>query len=361
MKYIKLFESFRRNIDTLSLVDVENYLYELVDLGFMKINSCSFVTDEHDPNFSIIDDRQKRGFNYNLYNDEEFIINPYHYMKYRNWLFDIRTTIKLDIDIPQPRNRVRGNLDISGYIKSLLKRYFSKIEKIYNVNIFCFINREDIYGDIIGKVSIYIQERPPIKYNESIKSESTLLIIDVQKSFSEYFNDLYLNKLKKYAMTFNNVYQLWDNHIDGKNVDKDYLYDPNEEAQINHEDLYDFPNQVDIIEKRYNYDVDVDFYKKILSKEVYNDIKSKESNLKKGQFFSTTEGTIIVYIGNNHKWFHVPKKLYDLFNEYKGKEITVVGGARGECLDDVVTAGESIGVKINVNYLYTYSASQSYF
>jgi 2-succinyl-5-enolpyruvyl-6-hydroxy-3-cyclohexene-1-carboxylate synthase len=33
---------------------------------------------------------------------------------------------------------------------------------------------------------------------------------------------MYLNELKKYCKNFNNVYQIWDNHPDGKNVDSDY-------------------------------------------------------------------------------------------------------------------------------------------
>ena len=69
-------------------------------------------------------------------------------------------------------------------------------------------------------------------------------------------------------------------------MDKDYLYDESPEIPI-HKDLYYFPNQKDIIEKRYNYDVNVDFYKKILDKEVYYKISKmeEEKNLKKGDIF----------------------------------------------------------------------------
>ena len=161
--------------------------------------------------------------------------------------------------------------------------------------------------------------------------------------------------LKKYCNQFSEVYQIFDNHIDGKNVDKDYLYDKNDESD-DHHDLYDFPNQKDVIEKRYNYDVDVEFYKNILDSKVYNKIKSNKS-IKKGQYFPTTEGTVIVYIGNNHQWFQVPKKLYDLFQKLKGKEVTIVGGADSECLEDIVTAGESLGVIMKRDWKYIYSAS----
>jgi len=189
-------------------------------------------------------------------------------------------------------------------------------------------------------------------------SNGTLIIVDVQKSFKKFFSEMYLNELNKYCSNFQNVYQLWDNHIDGKNVDKDYLYEDEPEVPI-HDDLYHFPNQKDLIEKRYNYDVDADFYKKILDKEVYDKISEMEESksLKKGDIFNTKEGTIITYIGNKHVWFQCPKKLYELLKSLNGKEVTIVGGADSECLEDVVTTAESLGVKIKRDYKYIYTAN----
>jgi len=189
-------------------------------------------------------------------------------------------------------------------------------------------------------------------------NQDTLIIVDVQKSFKKYFSEMYLNELKKYCNNFNNVYQIWDNHIDGKNVEKDYLYDENPDIPI-HKDIYHFPNQKDLIEKRYNYDVDADFYKKILDKSVYDVVSKKEEDkdLKKGDIFSTKEGTIITFINNKHVWFHCPIKLYELLKELKGREVTIVGGADSECLEDVVTTAESLGVKIKRDYKFIYTAS----
>jgi len=102
-----------------------------------------------------------------------------------------------------------------------------------------------------------------IKIFENFNQSNVLIVVDVQRSFRKFFSEMYLNELKKYCNTFQFVYQIFDNHVDGVNVDKDYLYDENPDIPI-HDDLYHFPNQTDIIEKRYNYDVDVDFYKKIL-------------------------------------------------------------------------------------------------
>jgi len=197
-----------------------------------------------------------------------------------------------------------------------------------------------------------------IKKFESFQNDSILVIVDVQKSFRRFFSEMYLNELKKYCNNFKYVYQIFDNHSMGKDVDKDYLYDDNPEIPI-HNDLYNFPNQTELIEKRYNYDVDVDFYKKILDKETYDIIKEKENNktIKKGDIFKTKEGTAIVYIGNNHKWFHIPVKLYELFSELKGKEVIIVGGSDSECLEDVYIAGKSMGVKVKRDHRYIYSAN----
>ena len=207
-----------------------------------------------------------------------------------------------------------------------------------------------------------------IKTFESHSSKNVLIIVDVQKSFSKFFTDNYVNQLKDYCQNFGSVYQIWDNHVEGKNVDKDYLYDEDPEMPVNG-DLYHFPNQSDLIEKRYNYDVDADFYKKILDKSVYDEIKSKEDegSLVKGDSFPTKEGTLIVYIANNHVWYHIPKKLHDLFSEISQAQSTnesisvndviLVGGADRECLDDVETAAKVMGVRLKRNDKFIYSAT----
>ena len=208
-----------------------------------------------------------------------------------------------------------------------------------------------------------------LKTFESHGNKDILIIVDVQKSFNSFFTEKYVSELKKYCNEFSKVYQIWDNHVDGKNVDKDYLYDEYPEIPV-HKDLYHFPNQKDLIEKRYQYDVDVDFYKRVLDNDVYKDVKSKEENneLIKGDFFPTNEGTLIVYIGNKHKWYHMPKKLHELFTEVaeaqnlneglvEVRDVILVGGADGECLTDVETAAKAMGVKLRLNHKYIYSAS----
>lgn len=196
-----------------------------------------------------------------------------------------------------------------------------------------------------------------IKVYEDFKKDGILIVVDVQKSFNKFFTDNYLSELKTYCKKFKDVYQIWDNHVNGKNVDKDYLYDENPDIPVE-SDLYQFPNQRDLIEKRYNYDVDADFYIKILSDDVYKEIKEKENNnsLQRGDTFNTKEGTFLIYIGNNHKWYHLPKKLQELFTELKGKEVVMVGGSDQECYLDVETAAKAFGVKIKRDFKYIYSA-----
>jgi hypothetical protein len=123
-------------------------------------------------------------------------------------------------------------------------------------------------------------------------------------------------------------------------------------------DLYKFPKQVDIIEKRYRYDVEIDFFKKELTSSMYKEIKNREENddIKVGEFFETKNGTILVFINNNHNWFECPVKLFNLLKDWKGKQIVIVGGADRECLTDVEVTAKSLGVKVKRNDNYIYSA-----
>lgn len=196
-----------------------------------------------------------------------------------------------------------------------------------------------------------------LKKFESYGNE-TLIIVDVQRSFRRFFTEMYLNELKKYCNNFQNVYQIWDNHHHGKNVDKDYLYDDEPEIPIDG-DLYHFPNQKDLIEKRYRYDVNIDFFRKKMSKKLFNGIKELETSkkLKVGDNFKINNDIILVFIGNNHNWFECPVKLYKLLTNLSNKEVTIVGGADSECLQDIFVTAESLGVNVVRNWKYIYTAT----
>lgn len=184
-----------------------------------------------------------------------------------------------------------------------------------------------------------------------------LLIIDVQKSFSDFFSDNYLSKLAEHCKSFNDVYQIWDNHIDGKNVDVDYLYDETPDVDVNHDDLYHFPNQKKLIEKRYTYDVNISFFEKILDESLYNKIKN--NNFKLGDYYETNKGTSIIYTDNNHKWFHISKRMKEVFEIMKGCTVEIVGGADKECLQDIEIALNHFGIKFKRNEKLIYSAKGS--
>jgi hypothetical protein len=190
-------------------------------------------------------------------------------------------------------------------------------------------------------------------------SKSVLVIVDVQKSFGKFFSDNYLDKLKKYCKQFSEVVQIWDNHPDGKNINPDFIYDAEHPEDAVHDDLYHFPNELKRLEKRYTHNVDIDFFKNILTKEQIADAKSRE--LEPGFFVVSKKDTVIVYVGNNHKWFHLPKSIYYFFKEMKdsGKEVILAGGSCGECLEDLNIAALAVGVNVKINYKYTYSARGS--
>lgn len=199
------------------------------------------------------------------------------------------------------------------------------------------------------------------KFIESLEdyTNDTLLIVDVQKSFKKYYTPYFLNELMKYCKKFKNVYQVWDNHIDG-DTNKDYLYSKKPDIPVNG-DTYTFPNQKDMIEKRYTYNVDINFFKNLLDAETLKEINYKEKNnlLKEGDFFKTNENTYIFYIGNDHVWFHCPLKLHQLFEKYKGKMIVIVGGSEPQCLRDVEVTAKSLGVIVKINYKFTYNSNGS--
>jgi len=67
---------------------------------------------------------------------------------------------------------------------------------------------------------------------ENTKYCNHLIIVDVQKSFRKFFTEMYINLLQKHCENFENVYVIWDNHHEGKNVDKDYLFHESPEIPI---------------------------------------------------------------------------------------------------------------------------------
>ena len=197
-----------------------------------------------------------------------------------------------------------------------------------------------------------------IKLFDNYKSGDTLIIVDVQRSFFKFINNKYLKELNIYCKEFESVIQIFDNHFEEQKPDKDFLYHDEPDVE-NTSDLYKFNNQTEIIEKRYTHNVNIAYFKNILTKEQLVEIKKREqtNSIKIGELFVTTEDTALVYIGNAHKWFHLGKKLYDLFKKLKNKSVVIVGGASDECLEDVLISAKSVGVDVKTNKKFVYSAT----
>jgi len=321
MKYLELFGRFNESSTEDSIEEIEDHFIELIDKNInVEVNSSRLYNNK---NLSIAQkiDNVKRGF---------IITVVYEYHK----------DIFVDGIINKAIERLGRDYDIVGNYKHRACALLHDFDEEENV--------------LKWEINI-----SPKGLNESVNEDSNLMIVDVQKSFSKFFTPNYITQLKEYAKSYSNVYQIWDNHIDGHNVDKDYLYDKKPDTPSMHNDLYAFENQKMLIEKRYSYDVDAKFFKKILDEKTFKIVKEKEKKglLKRGEIFKTNEGTIIVYIGNKHVWFHCPKKLYELLLKLKGKHLTMVGGSDSECLSDVFTTCESIGVLVKRDWGYIYSAT----
>ena len=163
---------------------------------------------------------------------------------------------------------------------------------------------------------------------------NTLVIVDVQKQFDKFIQHDLVEKLSKYSEKFDKVYQIWDTH--------NGVVGP----------THSFPKQIDSIPKK--------FGKNFFSKKVSDFIKKMEDRTAEGTIFSLSEGEgYIVRVDNNHDWFYVNPEIVDLINELKGDKVILVGGADGECLEDVYQAFLAFGLNTKINRRYTYSAKTS--
>lgn len=161
----------------------------------------------------------------------------------------------------------------------------------------------------------------------------TLIIVDVQKEFDKYIQYDLVDSLSKYCENFNKVYQIWDTH--------------NNTVSPTHS----FPRQLDSIPKKYG--------NKHFSKEVKNYIKDIEDNSKEGRTFKLSDGGYIVRVKNNHDWFYVNPEIVDLIFKIKDDDIILVGGADGECLEDVFQTFKTFNLNVTINKKYVYDAKTS--
>lgn len=161
-----------------------------------------------------------------------------------------------------------------------------------------------------------------------------LVIVDVQKEFDEYIQHDLVDALSEYAEKFDEVYQIWDTH--------------NNTVAPTHS----FPGQIDSVPKKYG--------KKHFSDEVKQYMKEIEDSSDEGRTFKLADDEgYIVRVKNNHTWFYVNPEIVDLISKIKGDKVILVGGADGECLEDVYQTFKAFGIKVHINKKYTYSAKTS--
>ena len=177
-----------------------------------------------------------------------------------------------------------------------------------------------------------------------------LLIVDVQEQFSQFFNDIYLEKLYEHAEMFSNVYQIYDT------IDSDKY-------------SYQFPNQVKTISKEYGggeiqiKDANSYFTGETLENFLKIDNLEYLNDLEPGTNWKMNNGDYYYYIGGQtynsigHDWFICSEELYDFFTDIKSRNISleVVGGAASECLFDVTTVLESLEIEYKLNDKFVYS------
>jgi len=158
-----------------------------------------------------------------------------------------------------------------------------------------------------------------------------LVIVDVQKEFDDFIQRDLVDELYDYAEKFEKVYQIWDSN---KNQIKP---------------TYEFPNQVKSVKKK--------FGRNHFNNKVQKFTQDIEDVSKEGTTFKLTKGNgYIIRVDNNHQWFYVNPEITDLIEELKDDEVVLVGGADGECLEDVKVAFEAFGLNYRINKKYVYSA-----
>lgn len=160
-----------------------------------------------------------------------------------------------------------------------------------------------------------------------------LVIVDVQDEFKEFIQFDLVSELTKYAKEFDKVYQVWDSHESNKPSHK-------------------FPNQVKAVEKL--------FGKNHFSDKVKDFIKQAQDSTEEGNLFKLSDNNgYIVRVDNNHDWFYINPDVYNMIQELKGHNVTLVGGANGECLEDIKVAIETFSIPVTMNDKYIYSAKTS--
>lgn len=177
---------------------------------------------------------------------------------------------------------------------------------------------------------------------ENIGINNVLVVVDVQK---RWINKKFINKVFEYSKQFKEVYQLYFGDEYG-------IYD--ESSDYNPD--VTFPNEIAAYEKGLN------FYDYAIDKIIWaNDIEEKliEDEFEIGSILklpddSKFSGLFMVKISHQH-WFLITESIKDLYDKLKDKNIILVGGGVGECLDEIYISMKAFNLNVTINNKYTYS------
>jgi len=172
-----------------------------------------------------------------------------------------------------------------------------------------------------------------IKYIKENQNGNILMVVDVQKEFADFIPQGFVDGLLNYSKKFSSVYQIWDSN-DGQKRPS-----------------YTFPNEQKAVIKKFGTKFSDELEDTVAK------LNQKHPDAKEGDIFEFDDvDSYVVRVKNNHGWFYIPEKMANLFKSLKGKNIVVVGGAYGECIQDVFESMESFGIKPQYDKKYIYSA-----
>lgn len=182
----------------------------------------------------------------------------------------------------------------------------------------------------------YIKEN-----NKALDNSKALLIVDVQKSFSKFITDAYVDALMLYSENFDRVYQVWD---DTDQTEKSYEF-PNEYMDVSK--TYGSLT-LDHFEQQKNdffHEEDIDRYTEILK------------NPSRGDSLICKDGSIWLYVGGSHIWFLIKPDLQMLIQDVKKNtlEPIICGGESSACLEDIYQTCVYFGLKPKMDFKYIYT------
>ena len=179
----------------------------------------------------------------------------------------------------------------------------------------------------------------------NLNDSEILMIVDVQKEFSEHIPQGFVEKLSLYCKDFNEVFQVWDSNKAKKQS-------------------YKFPNEKQSVEKKYGVKTDSSKYSTFAAflkdnlkhEKDYNYVMDNYNKLKNGEKFEFKNGYLI-RVNNNHIWFYCNKKLTQLLKSLENKKVILVGGGDNECIFDLDYSLKSFGVYVTKNHQLIYSSA----